>query len=283
MFERISNGWELAKQSLGVLRSDKELLVFPLISGVSCLLVLASFVLPLWNSPYANVLLNDHEVPNDPLAYALLFAFYAVNYFVVVFFNSALVSCALLRFRGGDPTIGDGLSAAVKALPQILAWSLVSATVGTILKAIESRSEKVGQFAAGLLGLAWSIGTFFVVPVLVEERVGPIDAVKRSMAVLRKNWGESIAANFGIGLITFLMVIVLGVAPMVAAGFAFVNDQFVLGGILAGCAVMGMILTSLISSALNSIVLAALYQFAVEGKAPPQFDQSLLESAFVRK
>lgn len=283
MFERMSNGWELAKQSLGILRASKQLLVFPLISGVSCLLVLASFALPLWNSPYAQVVLGDHQIPDDPLAYALMFAFYAVNYFVIVFFNSALVACAMIRFRGGEPTIGDGLSASVRALPQIVAWSLASATVGTILRAIESRSEKAGQIASVLLGAAWSIATFFVVPVLVEERVGPVDAVKRSMSVLRKNWGESIAANFGIGLMTFLMALVAGILPLVAAGFAFANGLTVLGGVLAGCGLLGLILVSLVSSALDSIVLAALYQYATAGEAPPQFEQRLLESAFTQK
>src|SRR5262249_8468538 len=94
MFDRIANGWELTKQSFNVLRLDKELLLFPLVSGLSCLAVLASFVLPLWNSPYAQVVLNEHQVPKDPVAWVILFAFYFVNYFVIVYFNSALVACA---------------------------------------------------------------------------------------------------------------------------------------------------------------------------------------------
>ena len=50
MFERVANGWELAKASWGVLKLDKELLLFPLMSGIAWLIVLASFALPLWNS-----------------------------------------------------------------------------------------------------------------------------------------------------------------------------------------------------------------------------------------
>src|SRR5262249_52021876 len=145
MFDRIANGWELAKQSFNVLRLDKELLLFPLVSGLSCLAVLASFVLPLWNSPYAKVVLNEHQIPKPPVAWVFLFAFYLVNYFVIVYFNSALVACAIIRFKGGDPTVGDGFRAATARLPQILAWALVSATVGIVLKVIESRSERVGQ------------------------------------------------------------------------------------------------------------------------------------------
>lgn len=283
MFERIANGWELAKGSFSVLRMDKELLLFPLISCIACFFVLGSFVAPLWNSPYAAVVMDDHQVPQDPVAYAILFAFYAVNYFVIVFFNSALVACAIIRFRGGNPTLGDGLRAATNRLPQILAWSLASATVGVILRVIESYSEKAGQFASALLGAAWSIATFFVVPVLAVEKVGPVDAVQRSLSVLRKTWGEALAANFGIGFITLLAMLILGFVPMIGAGVAFVGEHYVVAAILLATGVVGIILASLISSALNTILLAALYLYAAEGKVPSQFDNSLLERAFVGK
>ncbi|MBX3440386.1 MAG: hypothetical protein KF861_23050, partial [Planctomycetaceae bacterium] len=258
MFERIANGWELAKSSWHVLRLDKELLVFPLLSGIACLLVLASFAVPLWNSPYVNAVVDDGEAPQDVVAYLILFAFYFVNYFVIVFFNTALVACAMIRFRGGDPTVADGLQAATSRLPQILAWALLSATVGVVLKAIESRSEKAGQIAAALLGGAWSIATYFVVPILVVEKADPFTAVKRSFAVLKKAWGESLAANFGIGLITFLCMLA-AMVPFALGIMAFANDQKTLGAVGLAVGLLGIIVVSLISSALNSIVIGALY------------------------
>src|SRR5262249_42533910 len=153
------------------------------------------------------------------------------NYFVIVFFNSALVACAIIRFKGGDPTVSDGLRAAGNRFPQILAWALASATVGVILRAIESRSEKVAQFAAALVGAAWSIATFFVVPVLVVERVGPVDAVKRSLSVLTRTWGEALTANFGVGFIKFVGFAVLGIIPLVA-GAMIAASGFVVPGII---------------------------------------------------
>ncbi|HCS52827.1 MAG TPA: hypothetical protein DIW81_14750, partial [Planctomycetaceae bacterium] len=161
MFQRLSNGWSLAKQSWRVLMLDKELLVFPVVSGFCCLLVLASFIVPLFATGYVDVVLNDGQISQeesqDPIAYIILFAFYFVNYFVIVFFNSALVACAIIRFKGGDPTVADGFRASMNRLPQIAGWAFLSATVGVILKVIESRSEKVGQIVAGLLGAAWSV------------------------------------------------------------------------------------------------------------------------------
>jgi len=279
MFQRMANGWQLAKQSWRVLMLDKEMLVFPLLSGVACLLVLASFVVPLAGSGYVQQIEEQETLPQDPVAYLLLFAFYFCNYFVIIFFNAALIACAVIRFQGGDPTVADGLRAAAARLPQIVAWALVSATVGVILKAIESRSERVGRIAAGLLGAAWGIGTYFVVPVLVVEKVGPFQAVKRSLSVLRRCWGEAIVANFGIGLFVFLLILASLVPGVI--GVLLGTTPAVIGGIVVTALLI--ILVSLISSALSTILLGALYQYASAGTAPPQFDTGTLENAFVRK
>ena len=286
MFGKIGRGWELVGQSFRVLQLDKELLLFPLISGVACLLVLASFAVPLWNTPYADVVMEEGELPQDPVAYVILFAFYFANYLVIVYFNSALVACAIIRFKGGNPTVKDGLRAASSCLPQIVAWSLVTATVGLILRIIESRSERAGQLAAALLGMGWSVATYFVVPILVVERVGPVEAVKRSLAVLRKAWGEALGANLGLGLI-FLVVTLVALIPLIAAG-ALAAFGITSGNVLltvAGIAtiILILVLISLVSSALHAIILAAVYIYAREGVVPQQFDEGLLHDAFTKQ
>jgi hypothetical protein len=275
MFERLAMGWRLGLAAFGVLRENKKLLVFPLLSGICCLMVLVSFAAPIVYSERLRDMLDQGDAANQPIWYALLFAFYFVNYFVIVFFNSALVSCALARFNGMEPSIGDGLSAASRRLPQILAWALVSATVGVILKFIEDRSEKVGQFVVGLLGMAWGIVTYFVVPVLVVERVGPIDAVKRSVSIMKKAWGESLAANFGAGLLIFVMFLA-ALAPAVIGGFLG-GYAMLVGGVAT---LLLMILVALISSAVNTIIVAAMYQYAANDQPPDAFDVDLLRGAF---
>lgn len=279
MFGRLSKGWEISKQSFRVLKLDKELLVFPFFSGVACLMVVASFAVPLWGNEEVTVLLNDRQPPESPMAYVLLFAFYFANYFVVVFFNSALVACAIIRFRGGDPTVGDGLRAAMSRLPQIVGWALVAATVGVILRVIESRSEKAGRFVAGLLGMAWSAATYFVVPVLVIERTGPVEAVKRSFAVLRQTWGEALGANFGTGLIVFLLNLA-ACLPLIV-GIVIGNQVAVVTGIVI--TVMLIFVITLVSAAVNAISIGALYLYAAEGSVPEHFDDQLLRDAFVAR
>lgn len=279
MLERLSNGWELAKESFHVLMLDKEMLVFPLLSGLLCLLVLASFGLPLAGSDYLQQLMREPGAPHEPVAYVIAFAFYFANYFVIVYFNSAMIACAIIRFSGGDPTLADGFRAATARLPQIFAWALVSATVGVILRVLQSRSKGAGRVAGGLMGTAWGIATYFVVPALVVERVGPIDAVKRSLAILRNTWGEALAGNFGIGLITFLLCLIALVPA--AAGFLLGTSTSILAGIAV--TVVLLVVVSLVSSAANAILLAALYQYAAADAPPPHFDEYLLQTAFVQR
>ena len=277
---KIRGGWALAVQSWRVLMLDKELLVFPLASGISCLLVMASFAGGAWASGVGRVEGNTGEA----LAWVLLFAWYFVNYFIIVFFNSGLVACAMIRFRGGNPTVKDGLRAASERFAQIAAWALLAASVGVILRIIEARVKIVGSIVAALLGAAWTIATFFAVPILVVEKIGPIDAAKRSVTIIKQLWGESIASNAGVRLLTFLAIVLL----VIPAGVAMLVLAMKMGSLMLGFA--GVVLTlallivvSLVGSALNSIVLSALYLYATEGEVPRAFDEAQLQAAVVAR
>ena len=275
MFERFERGWETASESLEVLRSDKELLIFPLMSGLASLLVIASFACPIWFTGYIETLKHQKEWWHEPLVWGISFAFYATNYFVILFFNSALTGCALIRFRGGDPTVNDGFQIALSRLPQIASWTLLGATVGMVLKALESRSDKVGEWISSILGIIWSVATFFVVPVLVVEGVGPIEAVKRSSKVISAKWGESFVADLGLGLMAFIAMIPcfimlwLGVVLMA-------SENQLLPVTLIGLAIIGMVLISLASSALDVIARTGLYIQAVDEKVLRRFERNVL-------
>ncbi|MGA2059172.1 MAG: DUF6159 family protein [Thermoguttaceae bacterium] len=286
MFTKIGFGWDLAMQSFRVLKDEKRLIVFPLLSSIACMMVLASFAIPLWGTPQFQTIIKDGRVPNDVFSYVLLFIFYFINYFVIVFFNSALVACVVHRFRGGTPSISFGLQVAMARAPQIAGWALVSATVGLVLKIIESRSEKIGQIVAGLIGMAWAIVTYLVVPVLVVEKAGPIEAVKRSTALLKKTWGEALSAHVSVGLIFFVVFLValVPLAIVSALGvYGLSGGHVILGGLALAAAVVILILISLISSTLSAILLAAVYVYAAEGKVPGPFDPNLIRGAFQKK
>jgi hypothetical protein len=282
MFDRISSGFALARSSWQVLVKDKHLLVFPFVSGFLFLLVLASFAVPLatlvdWQQVGAKMDANGGKPPI--WIYAVSFAFYFCTYFVIIFCNSALVSCALLRFHGQTPTVGDGFRAAFARLPQIFAWALVSATVGMILKAIESAHEKVGYYVSMILGTAWSVMTYFVVPVLVVEKTGPMEAVSRSVSLLKKTWGEALVGKLGLGFVLFLLaipviVLFMGGAYVASAGSTGLGVALMIAGLIAA------LLHMAISSALHTIMLSAIYQYATTERVPDGFDGQVLARAF---
>jgi hypothetical protein len=262
-----------------VLKKDKELLLFPLISGFCCLLLLASFAIPLYTTNHLQPPPRGTDSTQQVVYYGILFVFYVCNYFVVVFFNSAIVACATIRMSGGNPTVGDGFRAAASRLPVIAGWALVSATVGLILRIIEDRSEKVGRFVAGLLGAAWTLISFLVVPILVVENKNPLTALKESTGLLKKTWGEQVVGNFSFGLLFFLLCI----PGFLMIGLGIFSGNIAALGVCIGLAVIYFIVLGLIQSALQSIFQAALFLYARDGHVPEGFQADVLGNAMASR
>ncbi|HVL14106.1 MAG TPA: DUF6159 family protein [Gemmata sp.] len=284
MFDRISNGFSLARSSWGVLVKDKHLIWFPIVSGFLFVLVVASFAVPLATLVDWAQVKEQAEATNKPpvWVYPVAFAFYFCCYFVIIFCNSALVSCALMRFNGQEPRLSDGFRVASSRLPQIFAWALVSATVGVVLKVIENAHEKVGYYVSMILGAAWSVMTFFVVPVLVVEKTGPVRAVGRSVSLLRRAWGESLVGRLGIGFVMFLFAIPIFLL-FLGAGWLATQGSTTPALILFALGVVAGLLHAAVSSALNTILLAALYQYAADERVADGFERQQFAGAFESK
>ena len=275
MFDRIRRSWALAKASYAVLKADRELLIFPAISFVALCVVLFSFVIPLVTIR-GLVDLDSGEI--TPGGMVLTFLFYVVSYTVAFYFNTALVGAAMIRLKGGDPTVRDGLRIASSRLPQIIGYAVIAATVGMILRAIAERAGFVGRIIIGFIGMAWSLLTFMVVPVLAAEGVGPIAAIKRSGSLLKSTWGEQLIGGGGIGAVVGLLifaVVVIGMAATVA--LASVSGYLAVVAIVVTVLVGGAI--ALVGSALGGIYTAALYQYATT-KQVSGFDTATLDGAF---
>jgi hypothetical protein len=275
--DRIRRSWRLTKASWAVLRTDRELLVFPLISFLALLVVLVSFAVPFFFVGG----LTDAAGDYNPAAIVVGFLFYVVSYSVAFFFNTGLVGAAMIRLNGGDPTVRDGFRIALAHLPAIIGYAVVAATVGMVLRAIAERAGFIGEIVIGLIGFAWSVATFLVVPVMVVEDVGPITAIKRSGALVRKTWGEQLLGGIGIGLavtLVSLVVLVIGGAAILAL-FA-VSDVLGFVGIAALAAVIGAI--ALIGTALSGIYTASVYRYASSGDAG-DFGAEAMSAAFRTK
>jgi len=284
MFDTIGRSWEFAKISYGMIWHNKRLMVFPLLSTLAAILVLASFALPLWQSgTWAQWQAATEGEAGGATAtmWLVLFLFYFCNYFVIVFFNAALTACAFQAMDGKPASVGDGLSQAARRLPQILGWALVSAVVGVLLRALE-RHRKGAAIVASVLGMMWTVVSYFIVPVIVIEGVGPIEALKRSTRTLKATWGEALVGNFSLGLFGFLILLPLIVLTVLAVGMALTG-----GGVLAvALACLGAVCVAIGTAATSAADVAfkvVLYAYATGRTVPREADPNVLADAFCQR
>lgn len=273
MFATLGRTWDLTKLSWRVLKKDRELVLFPVFAAVA-LLILAGLMSGIGASTGTLARLDGGTERLTAVDVVLLAVTYFLLAFVLIYFNAALIGAAMVRLGGGDPHLRDGFRLANQRLPQILGWALISATVGLILQALrnQSRDNFLGQIAISLVGGVWAYLTFFVVPVLVAEGIGPIAAIKRSGSLFKRTWGEQVAANFGFGLLS-VGAALIGALPAVAVAAISVP-----AGIAVGVVTVGLGLA--VVASLEAIFKSALYGYVADGRVAEGFTRESLEGAY---
>lgn len=272
---RLSNGWKMSMDSFKVLKANKQLIIFPVLSGASMIVLMTSFAVAIFAAKGWAADAFDFRGNEKLLSYLMMFGFYLINYFIVVFFNVALMRCVRMYFQGEEVSLRDGINYSVSRIGVIFGWAVIGATVGTILKIIQQESGTLGKIITGIIGVVWNIATFFVVPILAYENTGPIDAIKRSSQIVKEKWGESLAGNFSLGLIQFLALLITAL-PLFFLG-SLINP--LLGIALAVFA--ALIVISIISAA-QAIFISAVYQQA-QGNDVSFLDNETVNDLFVRK
>ncbi len=269
-FGNISNTIQLMKSCVKILKKDRELILFPIMAAI--------FVIALLGIIYTTGSINlsaDNEEEMSILPVAILI--FGAN-FIIVFFNSALISAALERLRGGDPNISSGLSHALKHVHHIFFWSIIVTIMGLIFAAIKANGRNRGgvggimtQIFASFLEAGWAMMTFFVVPIIVSENIGPMSAIKRSSSLFKQTWGNQVAANFGFGIFQIIaMLISFGIGWF----FGLINGTLGIAvGLLCATTSISIIYT------LEGIYKAALYEHAL-GEKPLEFEEQDLRTAY---
>lgn len=271
---RLRNTFDLLGSSWQVLKADKELLWLPVLSLFASLVAIMTFILPVFLTSG----LGDLDKEN-PLFYVVVFALYVLLYFIAIFFNAALVHAAYERLKGGDPTVGSALRGAAAKAGSILGWTLVAATLSLIIQMIEEKLDVIGRLVVNIVGIAWSLVTFLIIPVLVIEDVTVGKAFKRSGSLFRETWGENVASQVGFGLVGFLLMI--PAILLIVFGSQLGGPAFVFTVVVAAVWIM---LTSVVLSALNAIFRTALYLYATEGDTPSShFMESDISTVFAPK
>lgn len=280
---RIRRGWQLTKKSWAVIRADRSLLLFPVLSAA---FGIVAFLI-IWTPAVAwGLSLSESEQQNlqgNPIVYAVVVLSAYVSVALASYFNVALASCATRALNGENTTVGEGLRAANGRLGPILGWAALATTVGLILRALEQRFQFIGSIASVVLGAAWTIASFFAIPVLAIEGDGPFTTLKRSAQIVRAKWGEGFTGYVAINAIAALVAVgVIAVAGgaaalAISAGIAAVA----IGAIALG--VLAVIAVAMVSSALGQVFRVAVYRYAVDGEPTGGFAPAELESAFQPK
>ena len=269
-FGNISNTIQLMKSCVKVLRKDRELILFPIMAAIFVLLLLG-LIYSTGSIDFSAA--NEEKQSIFPIAILI----FGAN-FIIVFFNSALISAALERLRGGDPNISSGLSHALKHVHHIFFWSIIVTIMGLIFAAIKANGRNRGGFGgimtqifASFLEAGWAMMTFFVVPIIVSENMSPISAIKRSSSLFKQTWGNQVAANFGFGIFQIIALLIsLGIGWF----FGLINGTFGIAiGLLCATASISIIYT------LEGIYKAALYEHAL-GEKPLEFEEQDLRTAY---
>jgi hypothetical protein len=272
---RLARSYALFVASLRVLRAHKGLAWFPVLAGIAGLLVAGVFLTPAFFTAHV----QTGDVRPTAGTYVLLAAFYLVSAFVTIFFNAALISQAdtALRGDGGLPGVGAGLAAAGRRWPALLGWAGISATVSLVLRTIEERLGFLGSIISSLVGLAWRLTTFLVLPVVMLEGAGVKGSVKRSVELFRRTWGENVVGNAGIGLIGFLLSLA-GCAVLLLAGLLLGGTATVF--VCLGLVLVWTVLVTVFITTLSGIYQTALYRYAADGVVAGEFASVDFGAAF---
>ena len=270
----------LAKASWTVLKSDRSLALFPIISALASLGLFVVLAALGWATKGKSTDISGHtQYTANVATYVIGVAAYLGLAFIQTYFLAGLVGSANEVLEGRSTTVGQGMNIASSRVSKLAPWAVMSATVSYVIQAIEQRFGIIGRIIGSLLGAAWSVLTFLTVPIIVFENVGPVTALKRSGTLLKSTWGENIIAQMGFGLLALIpMLVAFGI------GFAGVASGTVVIAVpLVALAVVLFLATIVVINALSGIFRTALYRYAVDGTVPGAFADVDLASAFGAK
>jgi hypothetical protein len=270
---------QIVKESWGLLKQDKEIVWFPVISTIVSLFALAILgVIYFYAAFKGNI--NNIQNANGIVGYIFLFLYYLVLFFIINFFQAGILIIAAARLNNQDLTFGDGIAGASRNAGKIFRWSLIAATVGLILQIIADKFKLIGQIVATVLGAAWNILTFFSLPSLIIGQHSVRDSFKDSASIIRKTWGETIIVSLGVGLF-FALLVFLGFAVTLTLIILFPHVPVVATAITLFF--IYLVVLAMISSALNVIFKLALYEYAKSGVVPGRFSPELIQNAIKSK
>jgi hypothetical protein len=269
---RIARGWELSKKSFALVEHDRGLLLFP---TLSILATIAAAVV-IFGPTFAWWQISGGKAP---LVVGAVIGFYTLNV-ISTFFGVAFIAVARRSLDGEPWTMSDGWWAASSRFGSILAWAVVSTIVGLLLQVLERvrGGVLVNVVARWVIGAAWSLATFFIVPVLALEGGNPFQAAQRSVQIVRKRWGEGVVGATAIGGL-YAIVVFAAAIPFILGVAAYASAPL-LSFLLIIVAIAIVSVGTVVNSAVSQLFRFVLYEYAVSDRALGSFSPDELDASF---
>ncbi|MDQ2972860.1 MAG: DUF6159 family protein [bacterium] len=285
---RIKTSWLLMKQSLKVLRNNKQLLKYPLMGGIINILVTIIFAIIFYIGRdslifTAKDVFGDNEVYLKGPGYILGFIYYVLAFFIIFIYNAGLAAHVLDIFRGTSRDYKHYMKIAWSKKRVIFVFSLINSTVGIILHFIEQRAGWLGWIVSRIFGILWTLANLFTIPIIVETESSAPSAIKQSSKLFKSRWGENIAARITFGGLMFLFYLLIFIPVITVLGILLSMLGTVGLILIIPIIIFSLILFATVETAASNILSTALYYYARYGEVPAAFDAELLNSTLIPK
>ncbi len=285
-----ANSRTITKQAWAVIKENPYMLAFPVVGALLAIVA----VLIVGGAGVAAMGWSEVEQTADSTQISggveivgiiiLIIAAYLATLITQIFMGG-LVKCADEELQGRDSSFGAGLGAAFGRLPALMGWAAIETAVGWLLSAIRGNGDNniivtiLRLILAGLLAVAWSVLTFFVLPMIILRGKGPIQAIKESVGLIRQTWGLQIAGGVRIGGLIALVAILPGILLTVVGVFIAASGTPAAGVPLSAVGVIVIIAAQVLISAMRAIFSVAMLHYVEDGQGFGPFDSDQLQSA----
>lgn len=281
-FDRLRNGFEITKISIDIAMKEPWMIILPFISAGIMIAIIIWYIITIFGITIFGGNTAQTSIAIDAFSFIMPIIIYFVGYFLTYFTQAMIIYGAKERLSGNDPTIAQAFAGASEHLLQIIILSIIGAIIGMITKILSYK--KNGQknifmtLSTSIIGIAWTVASYFALPIIISEKKNVFDAFKRSGEITFQVWGEGISANFSLFLL-YIPATILFIGSLV---FLFININIIALALLI-LAVISFFAAIFISMPVKAIISQALYDYATKKQAPPGFDSTYLQNAFTKK
>jgi hypothetical protein len=276
IIETLQTSWELTKNSWHFFKQHKRLMAFPIVSGVAYILFfpLAVYLGLHWFSPHQHELNTSQMLPL--IAFAVLIL--TVASFIATFFSAAAIYYILEHMQLRSTSVKAAMKFAASRWWRVLQWAVINLFVTQVVAALERNHSAARNFILNMCGVAWQLATFFVIPFMIIDNIGPVAALKKSGKMFKNRWRRVIGTNLILFVITLITV-----SSLSLAGFAYYYTREFSTLVILMCVIsaLALVIRVLVLPLLQTIIRCAIFQMLRDDAAPSGFRLSNLESALV--